>query len=148
MHKLDNVGKGAMEHERLTAEDLRWLHSLDLAISICTRMKELNLSKNEVAERAGIKPSALSRIISGEQNLTLSTIAKLEHALDVRFDAGFRYETEWKGLAYSASRKQAGRGGSRDVANNRFSSKRMDENSETSTVQKTKHNSSTMRVAS
>ena len=45
----------------LTAEDLRWLHSLDLAISICTRMEELGLSKNEVAERAGMKASALSR---------------------------------------------------------------------------------------
>ena len=78
----------------LTAEDLRWLHSLDLAISICTRMEELGLSKNEVAERAGMKASALSRIIAGEQNMTLSTIAKLECALDMRFDAGFRYETK------------------------------------------------------
>lgn len=92
--------------DELTAEDLRWLHSLDLAISICTRMKELGLSKNEVAERAGMKPSALSRIISGEQNLTLATIAKLEHALDVRFDAGFRYGTECKGLTYSAPQEQ------------------------------------------
>lgn len=75
----------------LTASDLRWLHSLDLAISVCTRMEELGITKSELAERAGMRLSSLSRIITGEQNMTLSTIAKLERALDVRFDSGFRY---------------------------------------------------------
>ena len=75
----------------LSAGDLQWLHSLDLAISICTRMDELGISKSELAERAGMKPSSLSRIIKGEQNMTLATIAKLEVALDIRFDGGFRY---------------------------------------------------------
>lgn len=54
-------------------------------------MEELGLTKKELAEKAGMKPSGLSRIISGEQNMTLSTIAKLERALDIRFDSGFRY---------------------------------------------------------
>lgn len=78
-------------NELLTTEDLLWMHSLDLSISICTRMEELGLTKKELAEKAGMKPSGLSRIISGEQNMTLSTIAKLERALDIRFDSGFRY---------------------------------------------------------
>ena len=130
--------------DELTAEDLRWLHSLDLAISICTRMDELGLSKNEVAERAGMKPSALSRIISGKQNLTLATIAKLEYALDVRFDAGFRYETEWKGLSYSKPQEQAGSDKSNDDADERFSSRRMDENAEASAYQAVERNDSMM----
>ena len=67
-------------NELLTAEDLLWMHSLDLSISICTRMEELGLTKKELAEKAGMKPIGLSRIISGEQNMTLSTIAKLERA--------------------------------------------------------------------
>lgn len=78
-------------NDLLTAEDLLWMHSLDLSISICSRMEELGLTKKELAEKAGMKPSGLSRIISGEQNMTLSTIAKLEHALGIRFDSGFRY---------------------------------------------------------
>lgn len=133
--------------DELTAEDLRWLHSLDLAISICTRMKELGLSKNKVAERAGMKPSALSRIISGEQNLTLATIAKLECALDVRFDAGFRYETEWKGLSYSKPQEQVESGKFNDDADERFSSRRMDENAEASAYQAVERNDSMMGVA-
>lgn len=78
-------------NDLLTAEDLLWMHSLDLSISICSRMEELGLTKKELAEKAGMKPSGLSRIISGEQNMTLSTIAKLERALGIRFDSGFRY---------------------------------------------------------
>ena len=80
----------------LSASDLQWLHSLDLAISICTRMDELGISKTELADRAGMKLSSLSRIITGEQNMTLATIAKLEVALNIRFDEGFRYRGQQK----------------------------------------------------
>lgn len=133
--------------DELTAEDLRWLHSLDLAISICTRMNELGLSKNEVAERAGMKPSALSRIISGEQNLTLATIAKLECALDVRFDAGFRYETEWKGLSYSKPQEHVESDKFSDDPDESFSSRHMDKNAEASAYQAVERNDSMMGVA-
>ena len=143
-----NLKKGAMNmKDGLTAEDLRWLHSLDLAISICTRMEELGLSKNEVAERAGMKASALSRIIAGEQHLTLSTIAKLECALDMRFDAGFRYETKWEGLSYSAPQGQVNNSISKQSADARFSSKRMEERSETFADQATDKDLPMMGVA-
>lgn len=88
---------------KLNASDLRWLHSLDLSISICIRMEELGMSKSELANRAGMKLSSLSRIIAGEQNMTLATIAKLEHALDVRFDGGFRYGQGKKNLESSST---------------------------------------------
>lgn len=78
----------------LTADDLTWLHSLDIATSICRRMDELGLTKGELARRAGMKASALSRIIAGKQNLTLASIAKLEIALGIRFDGGFLYQPE------------------------------------------------------
>lgn len=85
-------------NEMLNASDLRWMHSLDLAISISTRMEELKISKTELADRAGMKLSSLSRIITGEQNMTLSTIAKLEYALGIRFDQGFRYGWDGESL--------------------------------------------------
>lgn len=80
------------ELEELSAEELAWTHALDLSVSVLTRARELGWSKGKLAEAAGMKPTYLSRVLAGKQNMTLETIARLEKALGVRFDAGFRYQ--------------------------------------------------------
>ncbi|PIQ62120.1 MAG: hypothetical protein COV99_07255 [Bacteroidetes bacterium CG12_big_fil_rev_8_21_14_0_65_60_17] len=44
-------------------------------------LEERNLSQKEVAMRAGWKEAYLSRVLGGEQNLTLKTIARFEEAV-------------------------------------------------------------------
>jgi len=55
-------------------------------VELVHRMNELllekGLSQKEVAKKAGWKESFLSRVLAGDQNLTLKTIAKFEEALD------------------------------------------------------------------
>ena len=53
-------------------------------------MKELGMSKQGLAERMGVSPAQVTKIIKGNQNMTLKTIAKLECALDMDITYGFR----------------------------------------------------------
>ena len=49
----------------------------DIASAINNYMKSIKLGFNDVVERLGKSPSQVSRIIKGEGNLTLSTIAPI-----------------------------------------------------------------------
>ena len=45
-------------------------------------LDEQNLSQRQLAERMGCSPQYVSRLLKGEENLSLETICKLEHALN------------------------------------------------------------------
>lgn len=80
-----------LAEERVGSEDLAHDHRMDISGSVYARMKELGINQNQLAERCGMDRSQISRIIAGKQNLTLSTLAKLEVALSFRMDQGFVY---------------------------------------------------------
>ena len=83
---------GSLEYllnEKLPPEDMAYSHSLDISGSVYRRMKELGISKSELAERMGVSPAQITKIIKGNQNMTLKTIAKLEYALDMNMSYGF-----------------------------------------------------------
>lgn len=46
-------------------------------------LEEQNLTQRQLAERMGCSAQYVSRLLKGEENLSLETIAKLEHALNV-----------------------------------------------------------------
>ena len=46
-------------------------------------MKYQNISRQELAERMGCSPQYVSRLLKGEENLSLETICKLEEALNI-----------------------------------------------------------------
>ena len=74
-----------------TAEELAWDHRMDISASVYARMKELGVTKSELAKMLGVDKSQVTRLIKGKRNLTLQTIAEIEHALKFRLDAGFKY---------------------------------------------------------
>lgn len=80
-----------LEQVEVTPEDLAYDHRMDISGSIFTRMKELGMTQNDLAEKTGMERSQISRIIKGQQNITLSTLSKLEIALGFRLDKGFVY---------------------------------------------------------
>ena len=60
-----------------------WLkHSLQIALQTRARMKELEWTQKELAEKMGCSQQYVSLILKGKENLTLETIAKLEKVLD------------------------------------------------------------------
>lgn len=58
-----------------------WLaYSRKIAINIAMALEN---SQRELAERMGCSPQYISRILKGDENLSLETICKLEQALNV-----------------------------------------------------------------
>jgi transcriptional regulator with XRE-family HTH domain len=49
-------------------------------------IRELGLTRADLAARMGVSPGRVSQILSGGENLTLRTLAALSTALDARFD--------------------------------------------------------------
>ena len=80
-----------LEQVEITPEDLALDHKMDISGSIYTRMRELGITQNDLAKRTGMDRSQISRIITGQQNMTLLTLSKLEVALAFRLDSGFVY---------------------------------------------------------
>ena len=53
----------------------------DIVVRVHQLMKKKKLSQNKLAEKMGKKPSELSKWLSGNHNLTLRSIAKLQAEL-------------------------------------------------------------------
>jgi transcriptional regulator with XRE-family HTH domain len=66
-----------------TPEDVKIFAKLygNLILRIHEILEQKGMSQNGLAERLGKKPSEISKWLSGEHNLTLRTIAKLEAEL-------------------------------------------------------------------
>ncbi len=63
-------------------QDQTWLDkSAKIALSVLSALKDLKMSKQELADKMGVKAQYISRIVKGTENLTLETISKLEKAL-------------------------------------------------------------------
>lgn len=65
-------------------EHKSWLqHSRQIALKINTTLKDKGLTQKQLAERLEVSPQQVSKIMKGNENMTLETIAKIEYALDV-----------------------------------------------------------------
>ena len=72
------------EEKRRLAKKQGWLqYSRRIAIKIAMEMKWQGLTRQDVATRMGCSPQYVSRLLKGEENLSLETICKLEGALNV-----------------------------------------------------------------
>ena len=61
-----------------------WLHySRKIAVVVALSLEELNMSQKQLAELVGCSPQYVSRLLKGEENLTLETLCKLERALNI-----------------------------------------------------------------
>lgn len=63
-------------------EDLYMEKSVRVAVNVLSILREKGMTKQELAERMGVSPQYVSRIVKGSENLTIETISKLEMALD------------------------------------------------------------------
>ena len=69
---------------RRKAQQDGWLqYSRKIAVKIALSMKEQNLTRQDIANRMNCSPQYISRLLKGEENLSLETICKLEKALGV-----------------------------------------------------------------
>lgn len=65
-------------------ENREWLKkSAAIAVQVLDALKAQSLSQKELAERMKVSPQQISKIIKGQENLTLETISNLESALGI-----------------------------------------------------------------
>ena len=69
------------ETSREIKTQVKWQY--DISDAIYYRLKELGMSKKELAQRAGTSPAAVSRWLGGGHNFTLATLAKISSILNV-----------------------------------------------------------------
>ena len=60
------------------------MYSRRIAIQLALSMKRQGLSRTDLAHRMECSPQYVSRLLKGEENLSLETICKLEDALGER----------------------------------------------------------------
>ncbi len=62
-----------------------WLdNSAKIALKILRTIRDLKITQKELADKLNISPQHISKVLKGQENLTLETIDKLEKALNIR----------------------------------------------------------------
>jgi transcriptional regulator with XRE-family HTH domain len=106
-------GTGASPDQRATEkqiDDEMLALVTQLTNEITWYMRELGLTRADLAARIGVSPGRVSQILGGGENLTLRTLAAVATALDARFDielsslkGGDTYSSRDTGQADAAS---------------------------------------------
>ena len=65
---------------KIESEEWRDL-AASIAVTVLILLDQHKMSKQQLAEKMGVKPQYVSRVIKGKTNLTLDTIIKIEKAL-------------------------------------------------------------------
>lgn len=58
----------------------------EVTTAITGRMKQLDMNKADLARKMGVSPGRVSQILSGDENITLHTLASVCVALDSQLD--------------------------------------------------------------
>ncbi len=88
--KLNEIAKPmsqkAIDSAKFRKDNREWLTvSLKIAIKIRKILKDKNLKQIDLAERMGVSPQQVNKILSGKENLCIETITKVAKALELSF---------------------------------------------------------------
>ena len=62
-----------------------WLrHSQHIAMMMLDRMEELHMSQKQLSELMGCSQQYVSKVLKGQENLSLETISKIESSLNLQ----------------------------------------------------------------
>lgn len=79
-----NIPSKFEEEARRRQENEIWLRmSRSVALTIVDYMQENHLSRAKMAKALDVSPQYLSRILSGTENLSIKSVAKIEVALGI-----------------------------------------------------------------
>ncbi|SES89712.1 transcriptional regulator [Prevotella sp. kh1p2] len=86
MNKLAQIAKpsstAAKERARWRRENREWLRlSQDIALYIHYYLHTSGLTQKELADRLGVSPVYVGKLLKGGENLTLETICKLQRVM-------------------------------------------------------------------
>ena len=82
-HKSETPSKWREEAEWRRA-NASWLrHSQMIAVKVLLRMKQEHMTQKTLAERMNCTQQYVSKILKGNENMSLDTLTKLEDALNI-----------------------------------------------------------------
>lgn len=91
----ENIITGLKKHQSATPSHWRakaewrlqnksWLrHSQRIAMLMLDKMEEMRMTQKQLAEQMGCSQQYISKVLKGQENLSLETIEKIEHCLNI-----------------------------------------------------------------
>lgn len=88
--KLDAVAKARptenVSRSMERAKNREWMRmSQDIALGIHRYLRTTNMTQKEFAERMGVSPAYVGKLLKGRENLTLETIWKIQELIEISF---------------------------------------------------------------
>lgn len=92
----------------------QWLRvSQTIAFDILERLDDLGWTQKDLAEKMGVSPQYVNKLVRGSENLTLETIVKLQNILEIPIlasyfkekkqeDKSFAYQSEVSNVPFAA----------------------------------------------
>lgn len=90
-------------------ENREWMRmSQDIALGIHRHLRLTNTTQKEFAERMGVSPAYVGKLLKGRENLTLETIWKIQEQLGITFfSSPFRYQSVYDSPPVYAAEDEA-----------------------------------------
>ncbi len=74
-------------------ENESWLDlSFAIAVKVLEALREKGITQKHLAEKMGLSPQYINKVVKGSENLTLYTITRLEKALSIKLIAVPQFE--------------------------------------------------------
>ncbi len=68
----------------------QWLRvSQDIAVDILEKLDEWEWTQKDLAEKMGVSPQYINKLVKGRENLTLETLVKLQDILEIPILASY-----------------------------------------------------------
>lgn len=81
---------------------------LDFADKVDAELARRQMTRAELAARAGVKPSYISRVLNNPENITLQTLFRLANALEMDVEIDLKARGDKKARAPRVHRAQPG----------------------------------------
>jgi len=88
LHKLDELtskkSSGWLEKANWRKENASWLDiSFKIALKILRTLRERGMTQKDLAEKMGVSPQYINKILKGSENLSLETISAFGKVLSI-----------------------------------------------------------------
>ena len=88
LEKLEKIVKprsqAAIDRAKARKKNREWLRiSQDIALILHYTLRTKGMTQSEFAQKMGVSPAYVAKLLKGNENLTLETISKLQKVLDI-----------------------------------------------------------------
>ncbi len=91
---VSNIDVKAEEKNNWLIANRQWLRvSQDIAFDILEKLDDLDWTQKDLAEKMGVSPPYINKIVKGSENFTLESLVKLQAILDIPILANYFKQT-------------------------------------------------------